>query len=165
MISEQITRNFGPIYDKSSRIVILGSFPSVKSREKQFYYGHPQNRFWPLLFDLLNVEPIESNEGKRNLVLSNHIALWDVVESCSIVGSSDSSINNVVPVDITKILTLANIVNIYCNGATSYNLFIKYLFPICNIEPIKLPSTSPANAAWSLQKLKGEWTTILKDIK
>lgn len=155
-----IKRNFGPVYDEKSKILILGSFPSVKSREMAFFYGHPQNRFWKLLGRLLECEVPSEVQGRRELLLKNHIALWDTIEECDIIGSSDSSIRNVIPVDIMKVLETADIREIYCNGNTSYNLFMKYLYPICNREPVKLPSTSPANAAWTMDKLFEEWKQI-----
>lgn len=155
-----LCRNFGPVFDSASKILILGSFPSVKSREKAFFYGHPQNRFWPLLGRILNCDIPSDVEGKKALLLQKGIALWDVIEECDIIGSSDSSIRNVVPVDILKVLNTADIKNIYCNGNTSYNLFMKYLFPICSRIPIKLPSTSPANAAWTPDRLFEEWKSI-----
>lgn len=155
-----IKRNFGPVYDPQSKILILGSFPSVKSREAAFYYGHPQNRFWPLMARLLECEMPEDTDGRRALLLEKGVALWDTVEECDITGSSDSSIKNVVPVDIMRILGTADIRDIYCNGGTSHRLFMKYLFPVCGREPVKLPSTSPANAAWTPDRLYEEWKVI-----
>lgn len=156
-----IKRNFGPVYDANSRILILGSFPSVKSREAAFFYGHPQNRFWKIMGALLKCEIPNDISEKKKLLLKSGIALWDVIEECEIIGSSDSSIRNVVPVDIMRILDSANITEIYCNGNTSYSLFMKYLFPICHRTPVKLPSTSPANAAWSIDRLTKEWSIII----
>ena len=156
-----IKRQFGPVYDENSKILILGSFPSVKSREANFYYGHPQNRFWPLLSHILECEAPDSTEKKKALLLKNRIALWDTLDSCDIIGSSDSSIKNAVPVDIMQILNAARIEKIFCNGGTSHSLFLKYLTPVCGIIPVKLPSTSPANAAWSADRLYTEWKQIL----
>lgn len=163
MVSEytHIKRNFGPVYDSNSRILILGSFPSVKSREAAFYYGHPQNRFWPLLAALLNCEIPAAKEEKTVFLLKHRIALWDTIEECDIIGSSDSSIKNVIPVDINCILSCADIRQIYCNGATSHKLFLKYLKPLCGRTPVRLPSTSPANAACSFDNLYNEWKQIL----
>ena len=158
-----IKRNFGPVYDEDSRILILGSFPSVKSREAAFYYGHPQNRFWPLMGRLLEREIPQDIEGRKALMLENRIALWDTIEECDIIGSSDSSIRNVLPVDIMKILDTAGIQEIYCNGATSFRLFMKYLNPVCGRTPVRLPSTSPANAACSIERLYEEWKVIVPD--
>ena len=160
-----IKQNFGPVYDTKSRILILGSFPSVKSREMAFFYGHPQNRFWKLMGRLLECDIPADIEGRSELLLKNRIALWDTIEECDIIGSSDSSIKNVIPVDIMKILNTADIKEIYCNGNTSYKLFMKYLFPICNRMPVKLPSTSPANAAWTLDGLYEEWKRVLGELK
>ena len=156
-----INRNFGPVFDENSKILILGSFPSVKSREAEFYYGHPQNRFWPLLGKILQCEFPKEKEGKIELLQIHGVALWDTIEECDIIGSSDSSISNIVPVDIMKMLNIADIREIYCNGSTSYNLFMKYLYPVCGRVPIKLPSTSPANAAWNMDRLYMEWNRIL----
>lgn len=155
-----IKRNFGPVYDRNSKILILGSFPSVKSREAAFFYGHPQNRFWPLLGKVLDCEVPEDIEGRKAMLLAHGIALWDTIEECDIVGSSDSSIRNVVPVDIMRILDAADIQEIYCNGSISFKLFMKYLQPVCGRIPVKLPSTSPANAAWTMDRLYEEWKTL-----
>lgn len=152
-----IVRNFGPVYDSNSRILILGSFPSVKSREAEFYYGHPQNRFWPVMFSILGESPVSSREDKIRIMLSHGIALWDVIDECDIIGSSDSSITNAKPVPVMRILECADIRAIYCNGSASYNLYCKYLEPVTGIKAEKLPSTSPANAAWTLEKLRDAW--------
>lgn len=157
-----LKRNFGPVFDSQSRLLILGSFPSAKSREAAFYYGHPQNRFWPLLGRLLDSDIPKETEARRELLLSRRVALWDTIEECDILGSSDSSIRNVVPVDIMRILNAADIRLIVCNGSTSHKLFMKYLFPLCATEPLKLPSTSPANAAWSLDRLYEAWSVCLR---
>lgn len=153
---------FGPIYDKNSKILILGSFPSVKSREIQFYYGHPQNRFWKLLALLYDTEVPESIPQKKQFLLEHQIALWDVIESCDITGSSDSSIKNAVPNDITGILKEASIANIYANGKTAEKLYRKYLENVTGMPVCGLPSTSPANAAFSMEKLAKEWKIILE---
>ena len=157
---KHIQRQYGPVYDENSKILILGSFPSVKSREANFYYGHPQNRFWPLLARILETEAPQSIEEKKKLLLKNDIALWDTLDSCDIIGSSDSSIKNAVPVDIMRILNAAGIRKIFCNGGASYALFVRYLTPVCSITPEKLPSTSPANAAWTMDRLYNEWVRI-----
>lgn len=156
-----IIRNFGPVYDADSKVLILGSFPSVKSREQAFFYGHKQNRFWPLMGRLLNTEIPDDIQRRRELMLQSKIALWDVIEECDIIGSSDSSIKNVIPVDIMRILNSADIRGIFCNGNTSYALYMKYLYPISQISAHKLPSTSPANAAWNIERLYEEWKVIL----
>ena len=153
--------NIAPVFDSESKILILGSFPSVKSREAAFFYGHPQNRFWPLLGRLLGCRIPADTEGRRQLLLEKGVALWDTIEECDIVGSSDSSIRSVTPVDIMRVLNEAKIEAVCCNGAASYKLFMKYLYPVCKREPVKLPSTSPANAAWSLDRLEKEWRNAL----
>lgn len=149
--------NIEPVFDKNSRVLILGSFPSVKSRETRFFYGHPQNRFWRVLSAVLECElPVTVDEKKR-MLLEHNIAVWDVIESCEITGSADSSIKNAVPNDLNRILQTANIRGIFANGTTAYNLFKKYNK---NTEIIRLPSTSPANAAYSLDRLIEEWKIV-----
>lgn len=149
-----------PVYEKSSRILILGSFPSVKSREAGFFYGHPQNRFWPLLAALRN-EPVPVSIPDRHSFLLRHgIALWDVIASCTIEGSSDSSIRDAVPNDLSRILENADIQAIFTNGGLAGKLYDRYCFPQTGIPAIKLPSTSPANAACSLERLKDSWCRI-----
>ena len=156
-----LTHTFEPIYNKNSRILILGSFPSVKSRENNFYYGHPQNRFWKVIAGVTgNLVPV-SIEEKKELLLNNHIAIWDVIASCSIQGSSDSSIRDVVVNDFTKVLQESSIQTIYVNGNKAYELYDKYARPKTGIEAVKLPSTSPANAAWSVERLCDSWKQIL----
>lgn len=155
-----IVHPFPPLFDENSRALVLGSFPSVKSREAMFFYGHPQNRFWRLMALLFN-EPVPNTvDDKKRLMLSNNIALWDTIRSCTITGSSDSSIKNVVPNDLSVILNNSCVEKIFCNGGTSYKLYQKYIYPQNGIKAQKLPSTSPANAAWSLERLAGEWKTI-----
>ena len=156
-----LDHGFGPLYDGQSRILILGSFPSVASRAVQFYYGHPQNRFWRVLSTILN-EPLPGTvEEKRALALRHGIALWDSIESCDIVGSSDSSIKNAVPTDIPRILREAPVERIFCNGALSGRVYTKYLLPVTGLPCRVLPSTSPANAACSLEKLVKVWGEAL----
>jgi len=152
---------FEPIYDKTSRILILGTFPSVKSREAGFYYSHPQNRFWKVIAALTKEEVPVSIEGKKELLLRNHIALWDVIERCDIEGSSDTSIRNVIPADIAGLLKKAPITQIYANGNKAYELYQRYCYTKIKQEIIKLPSTSPANASFSLERLCKEWEQIL----
>ena len=149
-----------PLYDANSRALILGSFPSVKSREAMFFYGHPQNRFWKLMALLFDADIPSTVEEKKRLVLSHGIAMWDTIHSCTITGSSDSSIKDVVPNDLSVILNNSRVKRIFCNGAASHRLYQKYIYPINNIPAQKLPSTSPANAAWSLEKLAEEWKII-----
>ena len=158
------THPFEPIYDKNSRILILCSFPSVKSRENNFYYGHPQNRFWKLLASLLEKPVPESVEEKKAFPLSNRIAVWDMVAYCEIENSDDSSISGVKANDLSVILNNADIKAIFCNGQTSAKLYGKFIEPQINIKATALPSTSPANAAWSLQRLCEAWQIILKEL-
>ena len=149
-----------PLYDADCKILILGSFPSVKSREAMFFYGHPQNRFWRLLALLFDEEEPATVEEKKSLALSHHVAMWDTIYSCTITGSSDSSIRDVVPNDLSVILAHSRVEQIFCNGATSYKLYMKYIFPATGIEAVKLPSTSPANAAFNLDRLAAAWQII-----
>ena len=146
-----------PFYNGDSEILILGSFPSVKSRETGFFYGHPQNRFWKVLAALTREEVPQTIEEKKALLLRNRIALWDVIGSCEIEGSSDASIRNVVPNDLRFVLDHAPIRTICVNGKTAYRYYEKYVQPKICREAVCLPSTSPANAAWSLEKLQAEW--------
>lgn len=161
---EKIDHPFGPLYDASSRILILGSFPSVKSREQNFFYGHPQNRFWRVVSELLDETMPQTIPEKRKMLLSHHIALWDTIASCTVTGSSDASIKDVVPNDLSKILEEADIRQIYCNGATSWSLYEKYIRPVTGRSAVKLPSTSPANAAWSIARLEEAWKVILEEL-
>lgn len=151
------THPFKPVLDSNSKILILGSFPSVKSREINFYYGHPQNRFWKILENIYN-EKIDNNiEKKKEFLLKNNIALWDTIKSCEITGSSDSSIRNAIPNDIENLIHTTNIKTIFCNGNTSYKLFMKYFKDKINLPIICLPSSSPANAKFSLESLTKIW--------
>ncbi len=149
---------FDAIYDKNSKILILGSFPSVKSREQKFFYGHPQNRFWKVIAAIFKEEIPKSIPEKKKMLIRNKIALWDVIASCEIIGSSDSSITNAVPNDLAPIFKTAKIEKVFCNGTKSFELYQKYIFPQNNINAEKLPSTSPANAAFNLEKLIKEWS-------
>lgn len=151
-----------PVFDENSKILILGSFPSVKSREVEFFYGHKQNRFWKVLATLLNEKIPETIAEKKQLLLTHSIALWDVIKSCTITGSSDSSIKNVVPNDLESILQTAKILQIFTNGSTADRLYKKNIFPVTKLTAIKLPSTSSANAAFTLDKLLQEWNVILR---
>ena len=160
--SSRQTHEFAPVYDEHSRILILGTFPSVKSREQRFYYGHPQNRFWKVLASLTRWPQIpQTIEEKKQMLLQNGIAIWDVIQSCDIAGSSDSSIKNVVPSDIGSILKDSGIKRIYANGNMAKKLYEKYILPEIGVPIIGLPSTSPANAAYSLERLKESWQQIL----
>ncbi|MEG0178011.1 MAG: DNA-deoxyinosine glycosylase [Oscillospiraceae bacterium] len=148
--------SFAPIYSDNSQILILGSYPSPKSREVQFYYGNEQNRFWKMLSNIYNVNLPNDINGKKSLILNNSLALWDSLYSCDINGASDASITNPVANDIKALCSNANIKRILCNGATAYKMYIKFN-NIHNIQCMQLPSTSPANAAYSLDKLVSLW--------
>lgn len=153
-----IKHEFEPVFDKNSKILVLGTLPSVKSRENNFYYGHPQNRFWKLIAALCDEDIVpQTIEEKKQMLLRNHIAVWDVISECDIIGSSDSSIKNVVPVDLSVILDNADIDRIYANGGKAYELYMKYQYDKIGREIIKLPSTSPANAVYSLERLLECW--------
>lgn len=149
-----------PVYDAGSRVLILGSFPSVKSREAGFFYGHPQNRFWKVLAAVTGQELPITIPDKRTFLLRNHIAVWDVIQSCDIVGSSDSSIKNVVANDLSPILDQSQIRRIYVNGKKAEQLYQKYIYPQTKMEAVCLPSTSPANAAWNMERLRTAWMEI-----
>lgn len=156
MNEEIVKHTFEPVYNKESRILILGTFPSVKSREQSFYYGHPRNRFWNIIAALTDADIPKTIDEKKELLLKNNIALWDVISECTICGSSDSSIKNVVPNDINALVSHSNITRIIANGNKAYELYQKYFF-IADVEVVKLPSTSPANAAYSVDRLTEEW--------
>lgn len=159
---QNITHTFDPVYNSESKILILGSFPSVKSRENHFYYGHPQNRFWKVLASVLEWNVPITIEEKKQMLLENGVAIWDVIASCSIVGSSDTSIKDVVVNDFSKILEESQIENIYVNGTKAYELYHRYAEEKTGIKAIKLPSTSPANAAWNLERLCAAWAEKIK---
>ena len=150
-----------PVFDKNSNILILGSFPSVKSREVNFFYGHPQNRFWKVLAAVFETEVPITVEEKRAFLLEHHVAVWDVIQSCEIEGSSDSSIRNVTANDLSGILSVAEIRHIFVNGKKAEQYYKKYIEKQVNRKAICLPSTSPANAAWSLERLVEAWRQIL----
>lgn len=152
---------FPPLFDENSKILILGSFPSVKSREQMFFYGHPQNRFWRVVAGVFSQSVPQSIQEKRAFLLKNGIALWDVIASCSITGSADASIKEVTPNDLTPILNGAHIRQIFVNGKTAEKYYNKYTKPMIQRDAVCLPSTSPANAAWSVEKLISAWSVIL----
>ncbi len=156
-----ISHPFPPLFDEKSRILILGSFPSVKSREQLFFYGHPQNRFWKVLAAVFSAPVPVSVPEKRAFLLKNRIALWDVIGKCDIKGSADSTIRNVTPNDLSVILDCAPIENIYVNGRTAEKYYMQYTYPLTGRAAICLPSTSPANAAFSPEKLTEAWRVIL----
>ena len=153
---------FGPLYDENSRVLILGSFPSVRSREQNFFYGHPQNRFWKVVAAVFGQPVPQTVEEKKLLILDNGLALWDSIASCEITGSSDASIRNARANDISIILNSCSIESIYCNGRKSHELYQKYIEPETGREAVCLPSTSPANAKWTLEKLTEAWSVIDK---
>ncbi|MDR1561047.1 MAG: DNA-deoxyinosine glycosylase [Holosporaceae bacterium] len=158
----RLTHPFEPIFDERSSVLILGTFPSVKSRERRFYYAHPQNRFWKVIAHITNANLIAPTiVDKKQILLKNKIAIWDILQSCDIENSSDVSIKNAVPADLSKILNASNIDRIYANGGKAYQLFMKYFYKKTSRTIIKLPSTSSANAKYSLEKLILEWKKII----
>lgn len=161
---KKLEHTFDPIYDKNSKILILGSFPSVKSRENNFYYGHPQNRYWKVLANVLGVDVPQTPEEKTAMLLEHNIAIWDVIHSCSIIGSSDTSIKDVVVNDFSEILDNSGVKAIYVNGGKAYELYHKYAEKNTGIKAVKLPSTSPANAAWKLDRLCEAWSRIKENL-
>ena len=158
------THPFKPIFDKNSKILILGSFPSIVSRKFGFYYANPQNRFWRVLAGILSAAVPESTDEKIKFLLSHHIAIYDAAISCEINGSSDSKMSKIVPVNLNPIFKEANIRQVYANGGKAYEICEKYLedeiIKATKNEVIKLPSTSPANAKFSLEKLVCEWRAV-----
>lgn len=163
-MKERLIHPIPPVYDGASRVLILGSFPSVKSREQGFFYGHRQNRFWPVLAAVLGEAVPGSVAEKRALLLRRHIALWDVIGACEITGSADSSIGGVRVNDLSPILRAAPIRGIFCNGGTAFSYYEKYCRNSLGRAAGKLPSTSPANARWSLEKLTEAWAAALRGL-
>lgn len=157
----RVTNTFDPIFDDRSEVLILGSLPSVKSREVNFYYGHPQNRFWKVVSTLVGWELPTSVEDKKKMLLENRIAIFDVIHSCEIDGAKDSSIRDVVPADVAGVLEGSNIKRIYANGNKAWELYNKYCLPKTGRNACRLPSTSPANAAYSMERLLESWAAIL----
>ena len=151
---------FGPLFNQNSHVLILGSFPSVKSREQNFYYGHPQNRFWKVIATVFGCPVPQTIEEKKSLILSNRLALWDSIASCDIAGSSDASIRNARTNDISLILDHSSIERICCNGRKSHELYCRYIEPQTGRSAVCLPSTSPANAVWTLDKLTEAWREV-----
>lgn len=158
---QKVEHPFSPVVDAHCRILILGSFPSVKSREDGFFYGHPQNRFWRMLAGCFDEAVPTDIPAKKDLLLRHHIALWDVIASCSITGSSDASVRDAVPVNIACVLEHAPIERVLCNGSLAGKLYGRYLQTLTGVEAIVLPSTSPANAAWPLERLISVWKAEL----
>lgn len=161
-MSAYFNQPFCPVYNGESKILILGSFPSVKSREQGFYYGHPRNRFWKVLAGILQMEEPDTIARKKEMLLMHHIAVYDVIEGCEIEGSSDSSIRNVTPADIRGIVEASKIRIVFTNGKTAGKLYKKYHAKDIVLPMIELPSTSPANAAFSLEKLTEVWGASIK---
>lgn len=159
---ETITHPLKPLYNSDSKILILGSFPSVKTREYGFFYGHPQNRFWKIMETLFYESLSTDIEERKTFLLKNHIAVYDSIYKCDIIGSSDSSIQNAHPSDLSEIFKTAKIKQVFLNGTTSYKYYLKYHAKKSKIDGIKLPSTSPANASYTLDKLINNWKIILE---
>ncbi len=157
----RVVHPFAPLFDENSKTLILGSFPSVISREVNFYYGNKNNRFWQVMAIILDHPIANSIEEKKKMMLENHIALWDVIESCEIIGSSDSSIREVKLNDINYLLTNSQINRIACNGNKAYQLYEKYIYGKTRVKAIRLPSTSSANASYSFDKLVEEYKKII----
>ncbi len=149
--------SFEPVFGPNSRAIILGSWPSPKSWEEGFYYGHPRNRFWPLMAALTQRPVPVSVEEKKRLILENGLALWDVLEHCTIQGAQDATIRDPEPVDLERVLAAAPIQAVFCNGTAAWQLYERFLRPVSGIPAVKLPSTSPANAAWPLERLRADW--------
>ena len=162
MEEQRIIHPIPPLYDSDSTKLILGSFPSIKSREAMFFYGHPQNRFWKLMAVIYGESTPVTIEEKKKLILSHNLALWDSIRTCTITGSSDSSVKDVVPNDLSVILNNSRVEKIFCNGALSYKMYMKHIYPSTKIEAVKLPSTSPANAAYSIERLYEQWHILKK---
>ena len=158
---QRIEHGFDPVFDECSRVLVLGSFPSVLSRANDFYYGNPQNRFWRVMAACLSEEVPVTIAEKRDMLLRHQIALWDVIQSCDIKGSSDASIRDVVPVDVGRVLAVARIGVVVCNGGTAGRLYKRYLRQLVGLDAIVLPSTSPANASWRLPALTVRWQEAL----
>ncbi len=162
MMRQRQEHGIAPVYDEHSEILILGSFPSVRSREEGFFYGHPRNRFWRVLAAVFGESVPHTVQEKKRFLLRNKVALFDVLAECEIEGSSDSSIGGAVPNDLSPILSGSRIRKIFVNGKTAEKLYQKYLLPKTGIPAICLPSTSPANAAWNEERLREAWSARLQ---
>lgn len=158
---QTVVHTIPPLYDSHSRVLLLGSIPSPKSREIGFFYGHPQNRFWRVLAAVLGEEVPQTIEDKRTMCLKHHVALWDTIARCEIAGASDTSIRNAVPNDIGKLVRESEITRIFATGGKSAELYRKLIEPTLHIPITQLPSTSPANAAWSLERLIEAYRVII----
>ena len=159
---QKIIHQIPPVWDSESEVLILGTMPSPKSREARFFYMHPQNRFWKVIASIFDQENPTSIEEKKKLILDNHLALWDVIAECEILGSSDASIKNAKANDLSEIINNSKIQKIIVNGKTAERLYIKYIEPVTGIKAVVLPSTSPANATWSLERLVDVWKSEIK---
>ena len=159
-----VTHNFPPLFAPDSRALILGSIPSPKSREQAFFYGHPQNRFWPVLAAVFGEPAPQTIEDKRSLALRHHIAMWDTLAACDIRGASDTSIRNPVPNDLPWLIAQTRVRAVFCTGTTSYKYYKKLCQPQTGIEAVCLPSTSPANAAWSKERLIQAYSVIAQAV-
>ena len=162
---QHIVHPIPPFFDETSKILVLGSFPSVRSRESGFFYGHPQNRFWKVMAALFSEEVPRTVPEKAALLKRHRIAAWDSIFSCDIEGSSDSSITNVVPSDLSEIFRTADIRAVFTNGKKSHEVYARYCLPDTGRPDICLPSTSPANAAWNMERLTEAWSVILEYLK
>jgi hypoxanthine-DNA glycosylase len=157
----RVTHEFPALYDRESQVLMLGSIPSPKSREMAFYYGHPQNRFWKVMAAVLGEDIPETIPQKKAMLKKHHIALWDVLDSCTIVGASDTSIEDPIVNNIGELVKKSKVSRIFCTGATAYNLYKKICANDVGMEAVKLPSTSPANCAVSLEKLIEAYKEVL----
>ena len=158
-----IEHPFKPVYSDKSKILILGSFPSVKSREKNFYYSHPQNRFWKVIANIFNEVIPNTIEDKKQLILNNNLAIWDVIKRCEIIGSMDSSIQNIESCDVNSLIVKTGITKVIFNGNKAAEAYYKYNKKLEEIEYTTLPSTSSANATYSFEKLYNAWKEELKE--
>ena len=156
-----ITHSFDPVFDENSRVLILGTLPSVKSREQGFFYGHPQNRFWRVVASVTHSPVPVTIPEKKAVLLENGIAVWDVIAECDIAGSSDASIKNTVPADLSPIFSGADIKAVFANGTAAAKLYDRFQKKSCGMAITTLPSTSPANAAWSFEKLANRWSEMI----
>ena len=160
---EHVVHNIPPVYDARSRVLVLGSFPSVRSREARFFYGHPQNRFWAVMAEVFRWDHVpQTVEEKRAFLLGSRVAVWDVIGECDILGSSDAAIRNARPNDLSRILSAASVRGIFCNGGKAFDLYCRYLQPQTGIPAVRLPSTSPANAASSFLSLCEAWRVVAR---
>lgn len=166
MQQKHLLHTIDPVFDARSRVLMLGSFPSPKSREAGFFYGHPQNRMWRVLAAVTGEGAVpQTTEERTAFLLRNRIAMWDVIASCTIEGASDASIRDVVSNDLSRILDAAPIEAVFCTGGKSHQLYRRYQEPATGIPAVKLPSTSAANASWSLERLVGAYRAVGKALK